>query len=64
MKVPFECELCYYRNMNKQDPVDGCKKDGDTFIGIRRAQLDVFWARESTTVPGNQQTETGLRRLH
>ena len=34
MKVPFECELCHYRNMNKQDPVENCKKDEGTLIAI------------------------------
>lgn len=53
MKVPFECDLCHFRNMNKRDPVLGFKKDEDTHIAIRRAQLDVFWAREPSTVLGN-----------
>ena len=35
MKVPFECDMCHFRNMNKQDPVYGFKKDEDTFIAIR-----------------------------
>ena len=53
MKVPFECDLCHFRNMNKPDPVYGCKKDEDTYIVMRRAQLDVFWAREPSTVASN-----------
>ena len=53
MKFLFECELCHYRNMNKRDPVEGCRKDKDTFIGIRWAQLDIFWSREPTTVMTN-----------
>ena len=39
--------------MNKQDPVYNCKKDEDTFIALCRAQLDVLWARESSTVVSN-----------
>ena len=53
MKLPYECELCHYRNMNKQDPVYDCKKDEDTFIALCRAQLDVLWARESFIVASN-----------
>ena len=50
MKVPFECDLCHFRNMNKRDPVYSYKKDEDKYIAILRAQLDVFWAREPSTV--------------
>ena len=50
MKVPFECNLYHFRNMNKQDPVYSYKKDKDMCFAIRRAQLDVFWAREPSTM--------------
>ena len=53
MKVPFECDLYYFQNMNKRDPVLGSKREKDTFVAIKRAQLDVFWARESSTVASN-----------
>ena len=53
MKVPFKCELCHYRIINKRDPVEGCKKDEDMFIGIQQTQLDVFWSRGPTTVTSN-----------
>ena len=50
--VPFECDLCHFRNMNKRDPVWERAKDVRTFTAIRRAQLDVFWARRPGTVGG------------
>ena len=53
MKVPFECDLCHFRNINKRDPVLGSKRDEDTFVAIRRPQLDVFWARGSSNVTSN-----------
>ena len=53
MEVPFECDLCHFRNMNGRDPVWRDLKDLDTLEAIRRAQLDVFWAREEATVRGN-----------
>ena len=53
MGVPFECDLCHFRNMNRRDPVWGHQKDEDTLMAIRRANLDVCWARESSTVSGN-----------
>ena len=53
MGVPFECDLCHFRNMNRRDPVWERDKDMKTFEAIRRIQLDVFWAREKSTVSGN-----------
>jgi hypothetical protein len=51
--VPFECDLCHFRNMNRRDPVWESSKDVGTLEAIRRVQLDVFWAREPGTVKGN-----------
>ena len=51
--VPFECDLCHFRNMNRRDPVWQNSKDVRTLEAIRRVQLDVFWAREPGTVKGN-----------
>ena len=53
MGVPFECNLCHFRNMNRRDPVWRSAKDMDTIEAIRRVLLDVFWAREEGTVSGN-----------
>ena len=43
MKLPFECDLCHFRNMNKQDTVSRYKRDESLLIAIQRARLDVFW---------------------
>ena len=53
MGVPFECDLCHFRNMNRRDPISGCPKDDRTITVIRRAQLDVFWSRRPGTVSGS-----------
>ena len=50
MGVPFECDLCHFRNMNRRDPISGSPKDDRTITAIRRAQLDVFWSRRPGTV--------------
>ena len=39
--------------MNRRDPVFGGKRDEDTLVAIRRAQLDIFWAQEPSTVASN-----------
>ena len=50
MNVLFECNICHFRNTNKRVPLAESKRDDDTFVVIRRVQLDVSWARESSTV--------------
>jgi len=53
MGVPFECDLCSFRNVCGRDPVFGNYRDQFTLTSIRRVQLDVMWARESHTVATN-----------
>ena len=55
MDVPFECDLCHFRNMDKRDPVWESPKDMATMKVIRWVLLDVFWVREADKVSGNQQ---------
>jgi hypothetical protein len=50
----FQCDLCQFRNVYGRDP--DCKnfESKDMVLRcIRRATLDTFWARESSTVIGN-----------
>jgi len=53
MGVPFECDLCSFRNVSGRDPEFGNRKDLFTLTAIRRVSLDVMWAREPATVAGN-----------
>jgi hypothetical protein len=53
MGVPFECNLCSFRNVSGCDPVLGNHKDHFTLVAIRRVLIDVMWAREPDTVAGN-----------
>lgn len=56
--VPFQCDLCHLRNLEKRDPVVT-----NIFVmkTICRASLDAMWARESSTVVGNLWI---LQRMH
>jgi len=51
--VPFQCDQCHFQNVNKRDPMPGDAKDEEVLEYIRRANLDAFWARESSTVKKN-----------
>lgn len=53
MGACFECDVCNFRNLNKRDPVWTSQKDLRTLAYIRRASLDMFWSKESSTVRGN-----------
>ena len=53
MGIPFECDLCHFRNLNGFDPSPRNPKDQYTLLVIRRALLDAFWSRERSTVIGN-----------
>ena len=53
MGVPFECDLCSFRNVSGRQPVFGDRRDQFTLTCIRRVQLDVMWAREPHTVSSN-----------
>jgi hypothetical protein len=53
MGVPFECDLCHFRNVVGRDPVWGKAQDEYTLTCIRRASLDAMWGRASSTVKAN-----------
>ena len=53
MGVPFECDLCSFRNVVGRDPVVTDGRDEFTLTAIRRVLLDVMWAREPDTVTSN-----------
>ena len=53
MGVPFECDLCHFRNVKKRDPILSDTEDGYTLLCIRRANLDVCGSRAPRTVKAN-----------
>ena len=50
---PFQCDICHFRNLKGMNPIKGSVKDKNLLIGIRRANLDAFWGRASSTVTNN-----------
>ena len=51
--LPFQCDLCHFRNINKRDPLESKAEDVRLLRCIRRANLDAMWSREPSTVAGN-----------
>jgi hypothetical protein len=50
LMVPFQCDLCHFRNIMKRNPWESRWQDHEILEYIRRAILDSFWSRESRTV--------------
>lgn len=48
----FECEFCWFEKCFQRRP-DGAQEDVFALQVFRRANLDVFWSRESSTVSYN-----------
>ena len=55
--IPFQCNICHFRNSNLRDPISSLGRDINTLVAIRAANLDSFWGREPRTVTDN------LRRI-
>ena len=53
MGIPFEYDMCQFRNVNERDPINGNSKYNYTLLCIRRAILNAFWSRETSTILGN-----------
>ena len=57
MGIPFECDLCHFRNLTHRDPIWGHPRDENMLTNIRGAVLDASWSRATGTVTAN------LRRI-
>lgn len=53
LMVNFQCGLCHFRNLHWRDPNPRSPRDEWSLCCIRRASLDSFWSRASSTVRGN-----------
>jgi hypothetical protein len=50
LMVPFQCEVCHFRNLTLPNPMASHPGHQDCLLYIRRCNLDSFWSRESSTV--------------
>ena len=46
---PFQCDLCWFRNLQKRDPKPTSYKDTMLMAHIRRVNLDILWSRSPST---------------
>lgn len=53
LMVPFQCQLCHFRNLKGRNPSVTSDEDHRLLSFVKRANLDAFWSRTSATVEGN-----------
>ncbi len=53
MGLPFECDVCHFRNVARRDVDWESTRDEYTLVCIRAANLDAMWSRETDTVEQN-----------
>ena len=46
---PFQCDLCWFRNLQLRNPVHNSHKDCMLLAHIRRVNLDIIWSRAEGT---------------
>jgi hypothetical protein len=63
MMVPFQCELCHFRNIMLRNPDDGNITDLEILDMVRRANLDAFWSRESSSVSASLREAIRMEKM-
>ena len=53
LMCPFECDTCIFRKLKGRDSKSSSESDNLLLEFIRRANMDAFWSRASSTVLGN-----------
>ena len=48
--IPFQCEVCWFVNLKKREPMKWLIKDVTLLHYLRRMNLDLMWSREPSTV--------------
>jgi hypothetical protein len=60
---PFQCDRCWFVNLEKREPIAGLRVD-DRLLGyIRRVNLDIMWSREPGTVLGSYRQLVKMNKL-
>ena len=63
LMTPFQCDLCHFRNVFGRNPIPQKLTDQEALELIRRATLDAFWSRASSTVRRNLSEGKRLMRF-
>ena len=50
LTFPFQCDTCWFRNLEGRSPVEGSLADEKLLLYIRRVNLDGIWSRGRSTI--------------
>lgn len=50
--APFQCDFCWFQNLKGRSFTERSSSDRMNLALIRRANLDMFWSRETSMVEG------------
>ena len=64
LMTPFQCDWCLFWNLRGHFPDPSSHRDDRLMMCVRRAILDAFWSRESSTVRANLREATRLYGIH
>ena len=53
LMCPFECDTCIFRKLKGRNSKSSSESDKLLLEFIRRANMDAFWSRATSTVLGN-----------
>ena len=56
LNSPFQCEFCWFVNINKVESNDWYTSDVRVLAYMRQVNLDMFWSRETSTVANTLST--------
>ena len=56
LSAPFQCEFCWFVNINKVESNDWYTSDTRVLAYMRQVNLDMFWSREPSTVSNTLST--------
>ena len=63
LMIPFQCELCHFRNILSRNPDRHDANDLEILDTMRRANLDSFWSRETSTVSSNLREARRMEKM-
>ena len=50
--APQQCEKCWFMNLCGCCPDSGSLKDSQSLVVLHRANLEIFWSRDTSTING------------
>ena len=63
MLAPFQCDYCWFINLNGRPALEGARSDERLLGYIQRVKLDIMWSQEPGTVKNNMYQYNKIKQL-